>query len=274
MKKKILIPLLLIVVFVSMVISCNKDPASGLKEAEPDRDKNLTFTVKGVTFKMNYVKGNTFQMGVTSEQGSEAKSDEHPVHSVTLSDYYMGETEVTQALWKAVMGSNPSNFNGDDLPVENVFYNDIVNEFLPELNRITGKTFRLPTEAEWEYAARGGSKSRGYKYSGSNNLNAVAWYWDNSEFNELNTQVVGTKQPNELGLYDMSGNVWEWCSDWYGGYGSGAQTNPKDPASGSGRVLRGGSWDNCAGICRVSDRYSYNPDDRNSRNGFRLSMVP
>ena len=232
-------------------------------------DENLTFTVNGVTFKMIYVKGGTFQMGATSEQGSAAESDEKPVHSVTLSDYYMGETEVTQALWEAVMGSNPSYFKGDNLPVEEVSYNDIVNEFLPKLNRLTGKTFRLPSEAEWEYAARGGSKSVGYKYSGSSSIDAVAWYGDTSK-----THAVGTKQPNELGLYDMSGNVEEWCSDWYGSYGSGAQTNPTGHVSGSLRVLRGGSWYDDAGYCRVSARDYGFPGDRGSNYGFRLSMFP
>ena len=145
---------------------------------------------------------------------SEAYGDESPVHSVTLSSYYMGETEVTQALWKAVMGNNPSRFKGDNLPVENVSWNDC-QEFIRKLKQKTGKNFRLPTEAEWEYAARGGKKSNGYKYSGSNNIGSVAWYDDNSS-NQIH--AVKGKRLNELGLYDMSGNVWEWCSDWYGQY--------------------------------------------------------
>ena len=232
--------------------------------------ENLTFTVNGVMFKMIYVKGGTFQMGATFEQGSDADGDRTPVHSVRLSDYYMSETEVTQALWKAVMGSNPSCFKGDNLPVEEVSYDIIVNEFLPKLNRLTGKTFRLPTEAEWEYAARGGGRSGGYKYSGSNSIDAVAWYNDNSG---SETHDVGTKQPNELGLYDMSGNVWEWCSDWYGSYGSGAQTNPIGPASGSYRVMRGSGWyGNVRNWC-VSSRNGYHPYDRDSFIGFRLSIV-
>ena len=136
-----------------------------------------------------------------------------------------------------------------------------------KLNAITGKTFRLPTEAEWEYAARGGSKSKDYKYSGSNNIDDVAWYDGNSSYK---THEVGTKAPNELGLYDMSGNVWEWCSDWYGEYSSSTQTNPTGPTSGSYRVLRGGSWDSYAEFCRVSYRSSYTPADRYSYNGLRL----
>ena len=228
-----------------------------------------TFTVHGVAFKMVRVVGGTFQMGATSEQGSDADSDETPVHSVTLSDYYIGQTEVTQELWEAVMGSNPSYFKGDNQrPVENVSWNDC-QEFIEKLNRLTGKNFRLPTEAEWEYAARGGNKSRGYKYSGSNNPDAVAWYYYNSG---SKTHPVATKQSNELGLYDMSGNVYEWCQDWYGGYKSNSQTNPTGASKGSRRVLRGGSWGSSAGGVRVSDRDDYSPDYRDSNLGLRLAL--
>ena len=233
----------------------------------------LTFTVNGVTFKMLPVEGGTFTMGATSEQGSDAIDSEKPTHSVTLSSYYMGETEVTQALWQAVMGSNPSNFKGNNLPVETVSWNDC-QTFINKLNQLLagqlgGKRFALPTEAQWEYAARGGKKSRGYKYSGSNTLDNVAWY--TSTTNDSGTKPVGTKTPNELGLYDMSGNVWEWCSDWYGSYGSGAQTNPTGSTSGSYRVLRGGSWIDNAGSSRVSHR-SYTPDCRDFNLGLRLSF--
>ena len=228
-----------------------------------------TFTVHGVAFKMVRVVGGTFQMGATSEQGSDADSDETPVHSVTLSDYYIGQTEVTQELWEAVMGSNPSYFKGDNQrPVENVSWNDC-QEFIEKLNRLTGKNFRLPTEAEWEYAARGGNKSRGYKYSGSNNPDAVAWYDDNSG---SKTHPVATKQSNELGLYDMSGNVYEWCQDWYGGYKSNSQTNPTGASKGSDCVLRGGSWYDSARRVRVSYRRHNTPDDRNITVGLRLAL--
>ena len=230
---------------------------------------NKTFTVNGVTFEMVYVEGGTFTMGATSEQGSDAYSYEKPAHSVRLSNYYIGQTEVTQALWKAVMGNNPSNFKGDNLPVEQVSWNDC-QEFVRKLNRLTGKNFRLPTEAEWEYAARGGNKSCGYKYSGGNNLGEVAWYYDNSG---STTHPVATKSPNELGLYDMSGNVWEWCQDWYGDYSSSTQTNPTGPYNGSYRVYRGGSWGNNAWSCRVSGRLSdINPDYRFYHLGFRLVL--
>jgi len=225
-----------------------------------------TFTVNGVSFTIKFVEGGTFQMGATSEQGSDAYDSEKPFHSVTLSNYYMGETEVTQALWKAVMGSNPSYFKGDNLPVEQVSWNDC-QEFIRKLNQKTGKQFRLPTEAEWEYAARGGKKSKGYKYAGSNNIGSVARYTDNSD---SKTHLVKGKSPNELGLYDMSGNVWEWCQDWYGSYSSGSQTNPKGPSSGSYRVLRGGSWYDRARNCRVSLRNDIDPDLRSTALGFRL----
>ena len=199
------------------------------------------FMVNGVSFEMVRVEGGTFRMGATSEQEDEADDDEKLVHSVTLSSYYIGKTEVTQALWQAVMGSNPSHFKGADLPVEFVTWNEC-QEFIQKLNRLTGSNFRLPTEAEWEFACRGGNNSRGHKYSGSNDIDNVAWYWDNSG---RKTHPVATKAPNELGIYDMSGNVWEWCADWYGGYSSSAQTNPKGPYGGSGRVYRGGLQPNC-----------------------------
>ena len=228
-----------------------------------------TFTVNGVAFKMVKVAGGTFRMGATSEQGSDAYNDEKPVHSVTLSDYYIGQTEVTQELWAAVMGSNPSYFKGNDQrPVENVSWNDC-QEFIEKLNRLTGKNFRLPTEAEWEYAARGGSKSRGYKYSGSDNPDAVAWYDDNSGGK---THPVAQKQSNELGLYDMSGNVYEWCQDWYGDYSSNSQTNPRGASSSSFRVLRGGSWYFSASGVRVSIRIIDTPDYRYNYRGLRLAL--
>ena len=218
---------------------------------------------------MVYVAGGTFTMGATAEQGSDAYSDEKPTHSVTVSDFYIGKYEVTQAQWKAIMGSNPSYFKGDNLPVENVSWDDI-QEFIRKLNAQTGKRFRLPTEAEWEYAARGGNKSKGYKYSGSDNVDDVAWYYDNSS---RKTHPVGQKSPNELGIYDMTGNVCEWCQDWYGSYSSSSQTNPTGPSSGSIRVLRGGSWYSHAGTCRVSNRYSDSSDYRGSYNGFRLACL-
>ena len=233
-----------------------------------EKTVDQTITVNGVSFTMIKVEGGTFQMGATSEQGSDVDSGEKPVHSVTLSDYYIGETEVTQKLWEAVMGSNPSHFWGDERPVEQVSWNDS-KEFIEKLNNLTGKNFRLPTEAEWEYAARGGNKSQGYKYSGSNTIGNVAWYWDNSS---SATHNVKTKSPNELGIYDMSGNVYEWCEDWYGSYSSGSQTNPTGPSSGSYRVFRCGSWGSVAWSCRVSIRGNDDPVSRYSYYGFRLAL--
>ena len=226
------------------------------------------FTVNGVSFEMVRVDGGTFRMGATSEQGSDAYDWEKPVHSVTLSGFAIGKTEVTQALWEAVMGSNPSYWKGDNLPVECVSWDDC-QEFIRKLNSMTGQNFRLPTEAEWEFACRGGNNSRGYKYSGSNNLANVAWYDDNSDGQ---THPVATKAPNELGIYDMSGNVWEWCADWYANYTSNSQTNPKGPRSGSGRVGRGGSWNRSVRYCRSSLRFNCRPTFRNIILGLRLAL--
>ena len=226
-----------------------------------------TFYANGVSFEMVEVRGGTFRMGATSEQEvSEAYSKEMSVHSVTLNSYYIGKTEVTQALWKAVMGSNPSYSKGDNLPAEYVSWNDC-QAFIRKLNDLTGQNFRLPTEAEWEFACRGGNNSRGYKYSGSNYIDNVAWYDGNS-----GSHPVATKLPNELGIYDMSGNVYEWCSDWYGGYTSGAQTNPKGPYDGSYRVNRGGCWINLARNCRSSNRFNFGPALRDDGFGLRLAL--
>ncbi len=230
--------------------------------------KNQTFTVNGVSFEMIAVEGGTFTMGATDEQASDAYSDEKPTHQVTLSSYYIGKTEVTQELWQAVMGSTPSNFSGTNLPVEKVSWDDC-QTFITKLNSLTGKNFRLPTEAEWEFAARGGNKSLGYKYSGSNMLSNVAWFYDNSS---SKTHPVGTKAPNELGIYDMSGNVWEWCSDYWGDYSSSSQYNPTGPNSGSLRVYRGGCWYYDARNCRVSYRSFSYPTSRSIFLGLRLAL--
>lgn len=233
------------------------------------------FTVNGVSFEMVKVEGGTFTMGATSEQGSDANYNEKPTHLVTLSDYYIGKYEVTQELWQAVMGNNPSSFKGNTKPVENVSW-DNCQSFISKLNsllssQLGGKRFALPTEAQWEYAARGGKKSLGYKYSGSNTIDNVAWYYDNSGFT---THTVGTKSPNELGLYDMSGNVYEWCQDRYDRYSSSSQTNPVGPSSGSNRVQRGGSWFIDASYCRVSDRSYSAPSIRDGSLGFRVVLIP
>ena len=237
---------------------------------------NQTITVKGVSFVMVPVKGGTFTMGATTEQ-SGARSDESPTHQVTLSNYYIGQTEVTQALWKAVMIYSPtidglswrSSWGlGANYPAYCISYND-VQSFITKLNNLTGRTFRMPTEAEWEYAARGGSKRKGYLYSGSNTLGNVGWYDSNSG---SKPPPVAQKAANELGLYDMSGHVWEWCSDWYGSYSSSLQTNPTGPITGSNRVRRGGGWINDATRCRVAFRGSAAPSYRNYDGGVRLAL--
>lgn len=248
-----------------------------------ENDSVFTISINGINYEssldMIRVPGGTFQMGATSEQGSDVRDDEKPVHQVQLSDFYIGETEVTQELWKAVMGNNPSECRvGDDYPVNMVSWEDIVNDFLPKLNQLTGKTFRLPTEAEWEYAARGG-RSGGTKYSGSNNINDVAWSMYNSD-SKMHT--VKNKEPNTLGLYDMTGNVWEWCQDWYDSefYKRCDIINPccKEPiivendVLRPARVMRGGSW--CQGTfsCRVSHRNCEAPDSCGNNLGFRLAF--
>ena len=240
----------------------------GLERKEIKAKSAKTFMVGGVSFDMVWVEGGTFHMGATSEQSENAWDDENPVHSVTLSGYYIGKTEVTQALWKTVMGSNPSSFKGDNLPVECVSWDDC-QEFIRKLSALTGQNFRLPTEAEWEFACRGGNNSRGYKYSGSNDIDSVAWYKDNSGGN---THPVATKLSNELGICDMSGNVWEWCSDWYDKYSSGLLVNPKGPYDGTTHVDRGGSWISDAGHCRSSIRNYCSPVARYCYLGLRLSL--
>ena len=240
-------------------ISVSQD---GAKNEEPSVRQ---IYANGVYFKMIRVEGGSFTMGATSEQG--AYDWERPAHNVTLSTYYIGEMEVTQALWQAIMGSNPSRFSGSQKPVEQVSWSDC-RTFITRLNNLTGYTFRLPTEAEWEYAARGGSKSYGYNYAGSNTVNNVAWHRDNSS----GTHNVGQKSSNELGLYDMSGNVWEWCQDRWGYYSSGSQKNPTGPSSGDYRVRRGGGWSSESWDCRVSYRYYYSPSDYYDSIGFRLAL--
>ena len=236
----------------------------------------------GLNMKMVYVEGGSFRMGATPEQGSDADSDESPVHTVRLDSYYMAECEVTQAQWEKIMGTTiyqqrdkrGTQYSmygvGDNNPMYYVNWEE-AQAFCRELSAMTGKTYLLPTEAQWEYAARGGNKSKGYKYSGSYAIDAVAWYDSNSG---SATHWVKQKRANELGLYDMSGNVWEWCSDWYGSYSSSEQSNPTGAGSGQYRVLRGGSWRGDAGSCRVSNRGYDTPLCRCNYFGFRVVCLP
>lgn len=231
--------------------------------AKLEADGGKVYEVKGVKFAMVAVEGGTFKMG--SESGD---SDEKPIHEVTLNGFAIGQTEVTQDLWTAVMGNNPSEFKGAKLPVENVSWNDC-QTFIQKLNQLTGQQFRLPTEAEWEYAARGGNQSKGYKYSGSDNISEVAWFINNSD---VKTHVVAVKAPNELGIYDMSGNVSEWCQDWYGDYSSKSVSNPTGPDSGEKRVYRGGSYSHSDFIITVAYRFCWKPETVLYSLGFRLAQ--
>lgn len=239
-----------------------------------DANGNKVFTIGDVEFTMIKVEGGTFTMGATSEQGSDFDGDEMPTHSVTLSSYYIGQTEVTQALWQAVMDSNPSKFKGANRPVEMVSWDDC-QRFISRLNELTGEQFWLPGEAQWEYAARGGNKSCGYKYAGSRNIDDVAWYDENSYYNkrenslDYGTHNVATKRANELGLYDMSGNVYEWCQNRYE---SSSQTDYTGLSAGSYLVFRGGSWRDDAWSCRVSERNGFVPSHRGSDLGLRLVL--
>jgi len=283
------------------------DVASGMhtlkiEGAEPWQDtvlvaENITSVVNAKSTKPNIrnyewepvmvlVKGGSFTMGCSIEQ-TDCSNDEKPARQVTVSDFFIGKYEVTQSLWREVMGTNPSNFgNCDNCPVEKVSWEN-AQEFIKKINLRTGKNYRLPSEAEWEYAARGGNESKGYKYAGSNNLVDVGWFWANSGDtylsgswdsdrimkNNCKTHPVGQHKANELGLFDMSGNVWEWCSDWYGSYKSSSPTDPQGLSSGSTRVLRGGSWFNFPEDCRVSYRYCFNPLGRGGDYGFRLVLI-
>ena len=234
-----------------------------------NRVKLVPDTLFDVRFNMIYVEGGPCMTGATDEQASDAYSQEKPAHWNTLSDYLIGETEVTQALWMAVMGDNPSSFTGDlQLPVERVSWVDCM-EFLDRLNELTGKDYRLPTETEWEYAARGGIFNQGFKYAGSNTIDDVAWYSSNSSGK---THAVRTKVPNELGIYDMSGNVFEWCQDWYNTYSSGMSVNPTGPDSGTARVNRGGSFSSADRLCRVPYRRGNTPTTANNSIGLRLAL--
>ncbi len=308
------LPLTVILDFNDTVRAINLDSLSRLKpkvktltsNSEIAQNSIHSFTVNGVNFNMVEVDGGTFLMGATAEQGEDAVDNEWPAHEVTVPSFCIGQTEVTQELWMAVMGENPSWCNGERdysvfglffrgvidygtnlmRPVENVSWDDC-QEFISRLNKLTGEKFRLPTEAEWEFAACGGNHSKGYKYSGSDNLNDVGWYWQNSGDSFLNgyfnwdhtdrqsnkmvdnkcmSHSVATKYPNELGIYDMSGNMSEWCQDNWHKY-DGSKTDFSHE-----RVVRDGHWDFEAFACRVSYRISVKPNSRSRHIGLRLAL--
>ena len=240
----------------------------GLRLVLAEDNDFRTIRVGNSYFDMSFVKGGTFMMG---SDAPDAQADEQPVHAVTLSDYYIGQTEVTQHLWKKVMGeeNNPSAVKGNNLPVTNITWNE-AQTFVERLSELTGMRFRLPTEAEWEYAARGGQKSKGYTYAGSNDIDEVGWYNGNSS---NKTHAVGQKQPNELGIYDMTGNVWEYCSDWHMPYSAQAQTNPTGAVTGEKHVLRGGCYHYDSKNCTSTNRHSYyTPDKGGASTGLRIVL--
>ena len=233
-----------------------------------------TYTVNGVSFDMITMQGGTFTMGATEDQSTYADKSEKPPHQVTLSTYQIGKTEVTQELWEAVTGKSLSQIarpngwtlygDGPDYPMYYITWDDC-QEFITKLNELTGQQFRMPTEAEWEYAARGGNKSKGFTFSGSNNIADVAWYSENSSNRSC---PVANKAPNELGIYDMTGNVWEW----YGDYSDAPQTNPTGPETGKERVVRGGCWGALVSGSHLSNRISYVPTFHSNSVGLRLAQ--
>ena len=247
----------------------------------PAANQDFIETVWGINMKMIWVEGGDFLMGCTSEQGN-CESDEQNVRRVTVDGFYIGMLEVTQSQWEKVVGTSiyqqktKADYSytycvGPDYPMYYVSWDEAM-EFCRLLSNKTGRTYTLPTEAQWEYAARGGNKNEGAKYAGSNMIDAVAWYTDNSG---SSTHIVGSKRANALGIYDMSGNVWEWCKDWYSNsYVSNDTNNPVGPSSGFNRVNRGGGWGSTASGCRVADRSYYSPDDRRGNLGFRVVCLP
>ncbi len=253
----------------ALMAKLTKQSSESIKEIQL-LPKTETLNVEGVSFKMVHVEGGTFMMGA-KKNDSEASINEKPAHEVTLSDYWIGETQVTQALWQAVMGKNPSRFKDDlNCPVESVSWEDC-QTFIRRLNKLTGKKFRLPTEAQWEFAARGGNigKDHHYRYAGSNDIFDVAWFLENSD---SKTHPIGEREPNELGLYDMSGNVCEWCYDYYDYYDKSSKENPMGPSNGSYRVYRGGVWNSDASYCRVTNRNSSSQASASYHIGLRLAL--
>ncbi|MBR1712751.1 MAG: SUMF1/EgtB/PvdO family nonheme iron enzyme [Alloprevotella sp.] len=245
----------------SLVLSVGLVSCGGASEGLPP-------AVDSLMANMVAVEGGTFTMGATPEQKTDVQKDEKPLHDVTLSAYSIGRYEVRQDEWEAVMGTNPSELKGEDLPVTNVSWEDC-QQFIQKLNEMTGRKFRLPTEAEWEFAARGGNLSKGTQFAGGgDNHKNVAWCFDNAR---EKTHPVGRKTPNELGLYDMSGNVWEWCNDWYADYPDSVMTDPQGPATGTERCDRGGAWDSTASSLRTSRRDCGKPTVRAVNVGFRLA---
>lgn len=263
-------------------VNINLSGNSNYSSQSTSRNQDFTETAWGINMKMIWVEGSDFLMGCTSEQGGDCSSDKQNVRRVTVDGFYIGMLEVTQSQWEKVIGTSIYQQKtkagkssicgvGPDYPMYYVSWDEAM-EFCRILSNKTGRTYTLPTEAQWEYAARGGNKNEGTKYAGSNMIDVVAWYADNSGGS---AHIVGSKRANALGIYDMSGNVWEWCKDWYANsYVSYDTNNPVGPSSGSNRVYRGGSWYNSASFCRVADRYCYSPGYRTYNLGFRVVLLP
>ena len=263
-------------------VNINLSGNSNYSSQSMSRNQDFIETAWGINMKMIWVEGGDFLMGCTSEQGGDCNNDEQNVRRVTVDGFYIGMFEVTQSQWEKVMGISiyqqkakaeaSSTFGvGPDYPMYYVSWDEAM-EFCRILSNKTGRTYTLPTEAQWEYAARGGNKNEETKYAGSNMIDAVAWYTDNSGDN---THIVGSKRANALGIYDMSGNVYEWCKDWYAeSYVSYDTNNPVGPSSGSCRVSRGGNWSDYSFYCRVADRGCYYPGRRVSLLGFRVVLLP
>ena len=252
-----------------MLTACNSDKT----EVTVNEDGTATLNSKGVEYGMTLVPAGEFKMGATTEMQQVNGFEESPSHDVVITkDYYLGNTEVTQELWEAVMdGQNPSSIKDGqkNLPVVNVSWNDC-QKFIKKLNQLTGKTFRLPTEAEWEYAARGGAKSNHLQYSGSIYIERVAWYRSTSDFK---LHPTGLLDKNELGFHDMSGNVWEWCQDGHVQYTDKKQTDPCGQADSTQTyVIRGGAWDSGQSDCRYTSRLGFTGKDNNANIGLRLAM--
>ena len=259
---------LFLIFYISSTKSEEQNPAeSPTKENVIGCNTEITIEVQGVAIPMKLISRGTFTMGGSLE-GIDYKDNELPAHSMEVESFYMSVYEVTQQLWTAVMGTNPSEFIGEQNPVENVSWYDCV-EFTTKLSSLTGRLFRLPTEAEWEYAAKGGSNQENFEFAGSNHLWEVAWCVSNSE---KRTHPVGHKECNGCGLYDMSGNVYEWCSSWYAPYVIESMYNPLGPDNGEDKVFRGGSWKYSDTYCRITYRPHTNPNGRYNNLGLRLVL--
>ncbi len=275
--RKIVVFSILISAILCVLTSAKKEEkktaekASTTQHTSAYREDQIARKKAILTFKMVFVEGGSFTMGCTAEQESECLLPEKPAHPVFVRSFAICKYTVTQRQWREVMGKNPSDTRDDDSPVTNVSWED-AQQFIEKLNAFLGSNYRLPTEAEWEYAARGGVMSENYKYSGGNDMYSLGWYKDNAEGVP---HPNGKRKENELGLYDMSGNVWEWCSDWYGAYPEDTETeliNPEGASTGTERVVRGGYFEGPTLFCRVSCRNKSKPDYASSIIGLRLAM--